>query len=72
MMITGLRVVTTDFRSPGLLRSFWRYLIVFFLWWLVLLWAPFSRRIMLHDRWSGTRLIRAERIMARVAGPATR
>jgi uncharacterized RDD family membrane protein YckC len=72
MMITGLRVVTTDFRSPGLLRSLWRYLIVFFLWWLILLWAPFSRRIMLHDRWSGTRLIRAERIMARAAGAATR
>ncbi len=72
MMITGLRVVTTDFRSPGLLRSLWRYLIVFFLWWLILLWAPFSRRIMLHDRWSGTRLIRAETIMARAAGVATR
>ena len=71
MMITGLRVVTTDFRSPGLLRSLWRYLIVFFLWWLILLWAPFSRRIMLHDRWSGTRLIRAETIMARAAGAAT-
>jgi hypothetical protein len=27
---------------------------------------------MLHDRWSGTRLIRAERIMARAAGAATR
>ena len=72
MMITGLRVVTTDFRPPGLLRALWRYLIVFFLWWLILLWAPFSRRIMLHDRWSGTRLIRAERIMARAAEAVTR
>ncbi len=71
MMITGLRVVTTDFGQPGLLRSFWRYLIVMFLWWLVLLWAPFSRRIMLHDRWSGTRLIRAERIMARASLDST-
>jgi uncharacterized RDD family membrane protein YckC len=72
MMITGLRVVTVDFRPPGVLRALWRYLIVFFLWWLILLWAPFSRRIMLHDRWSGTRLIRAERIMARAAGAVTR
>ncbi|HUN29311.1 MAG TPA: RDD family protein [Alphaproteobacteria bacterium] len=72
MMITGLRVVTTDFRQPGLVRSLWRYLLVLFLWWLILLWAPFSRRIMLHDRWSGTRLIRAERIMARAAEAVTR
>jgi uncharacterized RDD family membrane protein YckC len=72
MMITGLRVVTTDFRQPGLIRSLWRYLIVAFLWPVILLWAPFSRRIMLHDRWSGTRLIRAETIMARAAGAATR
>jgi len=71
-MITGLRVVTTDFRQPGLVRSLWRYLLVLFLWWLILLWAPFSRRIMLHDRWSGTRLIRAERIMARAAEAVTR
>ena len=72
MMITGLRVVTTDFRAPGLLRSLWRYLIVVFLWPFILMSAPFTWRIMLHDRLSGTRLIRAERIMARVAGAATR
>jgi uncharacterized RDD family membrane protein YckC len=67
MMITGLRVVTIDFQPPGLVRSFWRYVIVAFLWPLILVWAPFSRRIMLHDRWSGTRLIRGERIMARAS-----
>lgn len=72
MMIMGLRVVTTDFRQPGLVRSLWRYLIAYFLWPFILLWAPFSGRIMLHDRWSGTCLIRAERIMARAAGVVTR
>ncbi|HTV94250.1 MAG TPA: RDD family protein [Verrucomicrobiae bacterium] len=72
MMITGLRVVTTDFRAPGLLRSLWRYLIVVFIWPFVLLSAPFAWRIMLHDRLSGTRLIRAERIMARAAEAGAR
>ncbi|HTX57304.1 MAG TPA: RDD family protein [Candidatus Acidoferrales bacterium] len=67
MMITGLRVVTTDFRSPGLLRSFWRYVLAVFLWPVVLCCLPFAWRIMLHDRLTGTRLIRAERIMARAA-----
>jgi uncharacterized RDD family membrane protein YckC len=70
MMITGLRVVRDDFRPPGLLRAFWRYLIAWLLWWLILPLAPFMPRLMLHDRWSGTRLIRAERIMARAVEAA--
>jgi len=71
MMITGLRVVTTDFRSPGLLRSLFRYLIVAFLLPLIVVALPFGWRIMLHDRLTGTRLIRAERIMARAAAGAS-
>jgi uncharacterized RDD family membrane protein YckC len=71
MMIMGLRVVTNDFRQPGLVRSLWRYLIAVFFWPFILIWAPFSRRIMLHDRWSGTRLIRAETIMARASLDST-
>ena len=71
MMISGLRVVTTDFRHPGLPRALWRYVIAVFLWPIVLIYAPFAWRIMLHDRWSGTRLIRAERIMARASLDST-
>ncbi|HTZ54448.1 MAG TPA: RDD family protein [Candidatus Acidoferrum sp.] len=70
MMITGLRVVRTDFRAPGLLRSLWRYVIALFLWPWIMLLSPFMPRLMLHDRWSGTRLIRAERIMARAVEAA--
>lgn len=70
MMITGLRVVRPDFRPPGLLRSLWRYLIALFLWPFIVLLSPFMPRLMLHDRWSGTRLIRAERIMARAVEAA--
>ncbi len=72
MMITGLRVVRTDFKPPGLGRSLWRYLIAWPLWPLILCLAPFMPKLMLHDRWSGTRLIRAERIMARAAEAAGR
>ncbi len=72
MMITGLRVVQEDFRPPGLLRSLWRYLIAWLLWPFILCLAPFMPRLMLHDRWSGTRLIRAERIMARAVEAAGR
>ena len=67
MMITGLRVVTTDYRHPGVGRTILRYLFVAIppLFLIVALWSPFSRRIMLHDRLSGTRLITSERVMAR-------
>jgi uncharacterized RDD family membrane protein YckC len=72
MMITGLRVVRTDFRPPGVWRSLARYLILLTLYPLLILLAPFMRRVMLHDRWTKTRVIRAERIMARAAAtPAT-
>ncbi len=71
MMILGLRVVTTDYKTPGLGRAFARYAIGLVLWWLILPLSPFMRRVMLHDRISGTRLIRAERIMARAARAVT-
>jgi uncharacterized RDD family membrane protein YckC len=72
MMIAGLRVVRTDFKAPGLGRALWRYLIAWLLWPFILCLAPFMSKLMLHDRWSGTRLIRAERIMARAAEAAGR
>lgn len=66
MMIVGLRVVGCDFRPPGLGRTVWRYVLTLFLWPLILAASVVQHRIMLHDRWSRTRLITAERAMARV------
>jgi Zn-dependent protease with chaperone function len=65
MMIAGLRVVTQDFRQPGIPRSIWRYSLALLLWLPIAMIAPFTGRVMLHDRLSGTRLVRAERILAR-------
>ena len=68
MMIAGLRVVTTDFRKPSTARTIGRYLLVFLLWWLI---APMSliwRRVLLHDRWTKTRLVKIERVVARLTG----
>jgi hypothetical protein len=70
MMIAGLRVVTTDFRTPGIWRALWRYTLALFLWWLILPLSALTHRVMLHDRWSGTRLITAERVLARAFTPA--
>lgn len=67
MMITGLRVVTTDFRPPGILRAIWRYVVGWFLGLPILLLMPFMRCVMIHDYFSGTRLIRVERILSRAA-----
>ena len=72
MMIAGLRVVNVDFSPPGLGRAFVRYLVASFLFWIIVPCTFFMPRVMLHDRWSGTRLIRAERIMARAASAAAR
>jgi hypothetical protein len=65
MMISGLRVVTIDFRKPGVLRTIARYVIVGLLWWLIVPFSLFWRRILLHDRWTGTRLVKVERVVAR-------
>lgn len=67
MMIAGLRVVTMDFGQPGFWRSVWRYVIAGTLWSVIFIMSFFDRRIMLHDRWSKTRLITVERGLARAA-----
>jgi Zn-dependent protease with chaperone function len=65
MMIVGLKVVRTDFRQPGFLQALWRYALgLVFIWYIVPL-SPFSR-LYLHDKWSGTRTIKTERVLARV------
>ena len=68
MMITGLRVVTVDYAKPSIARTIWRYLIVGVLWWLILPCSFIWRRILLHDRWSRTRLVKVERVVARITG----
>ncbi|MGA8576885.1 MAG: RDD family protein [Candidatus Cybelea sp.] len=68
MMIAGLRVATTDFAKPGIWRTIFRYLIVFVLWWLILPLSLIWRRILLHDRWTKTRLVKVERVVARITG----
>ena len=65
MMIAGLRVVTTDFRPPGIWRALVRSALAFLLWWLIIPLSLVAHRVLLHDRWSGTRLITAERVLAR-------
>lgn len=71
MMIAGLRVVTIDYHRPGVIRTIRRY--VFIAFWplgaIVFSLSPFTRRVMLHDRLTGTRLITSERVMARILSP---
>jgi Zn-dependent protease with chaperone function len=68
MMITGLRVVTTDFHKPGIARTILRYLIVFFVWWMIVPLSFIWRRVLLHDRWTKTRVVKVERVVARLTG----
>jgi uncharacterized RDD family membrane protein YckC len=68
MMITGLRVVTTDFHKPGIARTVLRYLIVFFVWWMIVPLSFIWRRVLLHDRWTKTRVVKVERVVARLTG----
>jgi len=68
MMIAGLRVVTTDFRRPGIWRSSARYLLAVLLWPLIVAMSFFWRRVLLHDRWTRTRLVKVERVVARITG----
>ncbi|MFY9708929.1 MAG: RDD family protein, partial [Candidatus Cybelea sp.] len=68
MMITGLRVVTTDFRKPSIGRTIVRYLITFVLWWLIVPLSLIWRRVLLHDRWTKTRVVKVERVVARATG----
>lgn len=68
MMITGLRVVTTDFQRPGIFRTIARYTIGMMLLPLIAILSIFKRRILLHDRWTKTRLVKVERVVARATG----
>jgi len=68
MMIAGLRVVTTDFRKPSIARVFVRYAIVFTIWWVIVPLSFVWRRILLHDRWTKTRVVKVERVVARITG----
>lgn len=65
MMIMGLRVVTRDFRRPGIFRTLFRYLIAAVIWPLIAILSPFAQRIYLHDRFTSTRVIAVERLMVR-------
>ncbi len=71
MMIIGLRVVTTNFRKPNVVQSLWRYFLALIFGWLIVPLSPFSR-IYLHDKFSGTRLIKTERVLARAGSPTVR
>lgn len=71
MMIIGLKVVTTNFRKPSILQSFWRYGLGLVFSWLIIPLSPFSR-VHLHDKFSGTRLIKTERVLARAGSPTVR
>ncbi len=68
MMIAGLRVVTTDFEKPSIARTIVRYGIVFLLWWLIAGMSLIWRRVLLHDRWTKTRVVKVERVVARITG----
>ena len=65
MMIAGLHVVTVDFRKASVGRILARYFLVGWLWWLILPCSLVWRRILLHDRWTKTRLVKVERAGAR-------
>jgi Zn-dependent protease with chaperone function len=66
MMVIGLKVVTFNFGKPGILQSLWRYALGLLFFWIIIPLSPFSR-VYLHDKWSGTRLIKTERVLARVS-----
>ena len=68
MMIAGLRVVTTDFRKPSIARTIVRYLIVFVVWWAIIPLSFIWRRVLLHDRLTKTRVVKVERVVARISG----
>ncbi len=71
MMICGLRVVTVDFRRPGIWRTIGRYAIEGPLFLLIILLSLIWRRVLLHDKLTGTRVVKVERILARGAGTLT-
>jgi Zn-dependent protease with chaperone function/uncharacterized RDD family membrane protein YckC len=66
MLIAGLRVVRTDFGRVGLAQAVWRYVLLYVLFPYIILLSPFSR-VFANDKWSGTRIIKTERVLARAA-----
>jgi Zn-dependent protease with chaperone function/uncharacterized RDD family membrane protein YckC len=70
MMIAGLRVVTVDFHKPSIARTIFRYLIVFLVWWMIVPLSFIWRRVLLHDRWTRTRVVKVERVVARATATA--
>jgi uncharacterized RDD family membrane protein YckC len=66
MLIAGLRVVRADFGRAGFAQALWRYAIALLFFWYILPLSPFSR-VYANDKWSGTRLIKTERALARTA-----
>jgi len=66
MLIAGLRVVRTDFGRVGFAQALWRYVLLVLLFWYILPLSPFSR-VYASDKWSGTRVIKNERVLARTA-----
>jgi len=68
MMIAGLRVVTSNFGKPSIGRTIARYAIVLIVWWLIIPMSFIWHRILLHDRWTRTRLVMVERVVARITG----
>jgi Zn-dependent protease with chaperone function/uncharacterized RDD family membrane protein YckC len=66
MLIVGLKVVRTDFGKPAFGQALLRYLFGLIFSPFIVMLSPFSR-LYLHDRMSGTRLIKTERVLARVA-----
>lgn len=67
MLIAGLRVVRSDFGRVTFGQALWRYALLLLLCWYIIPLSPFSRRVYAHDKWSGTRLIKTERVLARTA-----
>jgi uncharacterized RDD family membrane protein YckC/Zn-dependent protease with chaperone function len=66
MLIAGLRVVRSDFGRAGLGQAIWRYVLLLLFFWYIIPLSPLSR-VYANDKWSGTRLIKTERVLARTA-----
>lgn len=66
MLIAGLRLVRSDFGRVTFGQAFWRYTVLLFMCWYIVPLSPFSR-VYANDKWSGTRLIKTERVLARAA-----
>jgi Zn-dependent protease with chaperone function/uncharacterized RDD family membrane protein YckC len=61
MTVMDVRVVTTAYRRPTIVRSLWRYFLAFVSSLTAVAFIGLFTRIHPHDRVSGTRLVRARR-----------